>query len=264
MNKKYLFEFENFKKMRKKLQSQQNILLFLDYDGTLAPFKTDPLKAYALPQTKKALQSLLTSDRYYLNLISGRKLSELKQMLALENLNYAGSHGLEIDLNFVEEIIYPKKDQQLDYVSKKKYKEVRDKYSKLKEIKLEDKGFGLALHFKSEKKLKKHGLELKSIFKDSAYQLLLGRKVLEIRPQSWDKGKTVDFITKKIKSYYQLKDLIRIYIGDDSTDEDAFKALSDGITVYVQNEADLNTKAEYYLKNPTETAELLEFFTGEI
>lgn len=264
MTKAYLLEDSNWNKIKKRIKKAENILLFLDYDGTLAPFRADPLKASALPQIEKSLECLQASNNYYLSFVSGRKLSQLKKMLALEEVNYAGSHGLEIDLSFKKGIIYPEQENEIYQLSRKKYQQVKEKYSDVEEIKIEDKGFGLALHFTSEEKLKEVELKLKSIFKDSAYQLLAGRKILELRPRGWDKGKTVDFITAEINKYYQLKNRLRIYIGDDSTDEDAFKVLQKGITVYVQNEDDLNTEAEYYLKNPQDTAELLKKITGEV
>lgn len=264
MNKKYLLEPSNLKLLKEKVLKAENLLFFLDYDGTLAPFRKDSLKAFILPQIEKSLKLLKAKNNYYLNLVSGRKLSELKKMFYLEKLNYAGSHGLEIDLSFEKELIYPSQNSDLDSQSKKLYKMIKKKYSNLKGLKLEDKGFGIAIHFQSQEKLKEHKAKLDSLFENSAYQLLSGRKVLEIRPEFWDKGKTVDFMTKKIKANYQLNNPLRIYIGDDSTDEDAFEVIKEGISIYVQNDSNLITKAEYYLKDPADTAELLEIITGEI
>ncbi len=263
MNKKYILEEKNLKNIKALIDDAEKVLLFLDYDGTLAPFKPDPLSAFALPDSEKILKKLNQNSKFYLNLVSGRKLSELKKMIAINKAGYAGSHGLEIDLPFKDEIIYPQESEEIDVMSKKNYQKVKEKYRESNRAKLEDKGFGLALHFDSESEKEKVGSELQIIFENSAYQLLSGRKVIEIRPRGWDKGKAVNYISDQISKNQETDKFLRIYIGDDRTDEDAFKVLKDGITIYVQNEDNIITEAEYYLKNPEDTAELLKKMAGE-
>ena len=257
MNKKYIFDKKNRALIKKEISKAENILLFLDYDGTLAPFKNDPLTAFVLPEIKNSLDKLEKSSKYYLSLVSGRKLNELKKMIDLSHSNYAGSHGLEI------EVIYPYQNQKIDVLSKKNYQKVKEEFLQAESVELEDKGFGFALHFKSELKKKEAKKELKVLFENTAYQVLSGRKIIEIRPKGWDKGKAVNYITDQIKANLNLANGLRIYIGDDRTDEDAFKVVKDGITIYVQNENDLNTEAEFYLKDPSDTAELLKKFAGD-
>ena len=179
-------------------------------------------------------------------------------MLDLNRCHYAGSHGLEIEMSFAEGIIYPYQNKEIDVLSKKNYQKSKKKYLLEEDVRVEDKGFGIALHFDSEKKQVAEEKELKALFKNTIYQVLSGRKIIEIRPEGWDKGKAVNYISDQIRDNLNLDDFLRVYIGDDRTDEDAFKSLKDGITIYVQNEDDLNTEAEYYLKNPEDTAELLK------
>lgn len=263
MNKKYLLDDHNLQLFKKKIEAAENLLLFLDYDGTLAPFKADPLSACALPQIEKTLSILKRKNNYYLNLVSGRKLSELKDMLHLKEASYAGSHGLEIELSFEAEVIYPYQTKSIDTLSQKNYDRVKKDYQDLEGIKVEDKGFGLALHFETLEKQKEHQAKLESLFSDSAYQLLSGREVIEIRPAGWDKGKAVDYMTQRIKENYGIENTLRIYIGDDRTDEDAFRILNDGLSIYVQNDSNLKTEAEYYLKDPEDTAKLLKVLAGD-
>ncbi len=264
MNKKYALAEVNLKKIKNRIEGADRILLFLDYDGTLAPFKADPLSASALPEIETNLRKLENTTKYILSLISGRKLAELKKMINLKWGHYAGSHGLEIDLNFLEGIIYPYQDKEIDVLSRNNFQKIKEKYRHLADVQLEDKGFGLALHFNSKKQQERAEKELKVIFENTFYQVLSGRKVIEIRPEGWDKGKAVDYISDQIREKLDIDSYLRIYIGDDSTDEDAFKVLTDGITIYVQNEDSLNTAAEYFLKNPEDTAELLAEIAGEI
>ena len=264
MNKKYLLDAHNLQTVKKRIEAAENLLIFLDYDGTLAPFNPEPLSAYALPQIEKSLNIITKKNKYYLSLVSGRKLSELQNMLHLEDANYAGSHGLEIELSFEVEVVYPYQTKKIDTLSKKNYDQVKRDYQKLDDVKVEDKGFGLALHFNSLEKQKEHEKKLDSLFAGSAFQLLSGREVIEVRPEGWDKGKAVDYMTQRIKENFGLDSALRIYIGDDRTDEDAFEVLDDGITVYVKNDSNLNTKAEYYLEDPEDTAKLLNNLAGEL
>ncbi|RAK06324.1 trehalose 6-phosphate phosphatase [Halanaerobium saccharolyticum] len=264
MNNSYVLDEQNLNKIKNSLARVENIFLFLDYDGTLAPFKVDPLSAFALPEAESSLKKLEKSQKYHLSLVSGRKLSELKKMIDLNRCHYAGSHGLEIEMSFTKGVIYPHQKQELDVLSRKNYQKSREKYSKLDGVRVEDKGFGLALHFESENEQSAEEKKLQALFENTAYQVLSGRKLIEIRPVGWDKGKAINYISDQIRKNLEIDNILRIYIGDDRTDEDAFEVIKDGITIYVQNEDDLNTEAEYYLKNPEDTAELLKVIAGEL
>ena len=263
MNKKYILDTPNLNKVKEKIKKAEKVLFFLDYDGTLAPFQADPLSAFALPEIEASLKTLAKKQKFNLSLISGRKLNELKKMIDLNRCHYAGSHGLEIEMSFAEGVIYPHRNKEIDVLSKKNYQKSKEKYLLEEDVRVEDKGFGTALHFDSEKKQAAVEKELKALFENTAYQVLSGRKIIEIRPEGWDKGKAVNYISDQIRTSLGLDNLLRIYIGDDRTDEDAFKVLKDGITIYVQNDDDLNTEAEYYLSNPEDTAELLKVIAGE-
>ncbi|ADQ15681.1 trehalose-phosphatase [Halanaerobium hydrogeniformans] len=263
MNKKYALQKKYFQELNEKILRAENILFFCDYDGTLAPFNPVPAKAKALPESIKSLRLIAEKENYYLSLVSGRKLSDLKNMIQFENANYAGSHGLEIELLKDNQIIHPFQAQNIDQKSKEIYQEIKEKYQAESQVELEDKGFGIALHFNDEIMQKEISDEINKKLQSTNYQLLVGRKIVELRPQGWNKGKAVNFIAKKMVEQFSLNNYLKIYIGDDRTDEDAFKVIEAGISIYVQNEDDLNTEAEYYLKDPHDTAKLLELLAGE-
>ncbi|URE43302.1 hypothetical protein MUK42_08688 [Musa troglodytarum] len=90
-------------------------------------------------------------------------------------------------------------------------------------------------------------------------RLTQGRKVLEIRPTiKWDKGKALEFLLKSL-GFADNKNVVPIYIGDDHTDDDAFKVLRDrgeGIGILV-SEYPKDTNASYSLKEPYEVMEFL-------
>jgi trehalose 6-phosphate synthase/phosphatase len=72
------------------------LALLLDYDGTLAPIAPHPDLAFLPPETKNVLQRLSNHSDVYVAIISGRNVENVKQMVGIEGITYAGSHGLEI------------------------------------------------------------------------------------------------------------------------------------------------------------------------
>jgi len=86
------------------------------------------------------------------------------------------------------------------------------------------------------------------------WKMASGKKVLEIRPNiNFDKGTAVKEILKTFPS----QRLLPIYLGDDQTDEDAFRVLKgQGISVFVGT-GNLSSEADFFLKNPDEVQEFL-------
>jgi trehalose-phosphatase len=264
MNKKYLLKDRHLEYFKIRIKKAENVFLFLDYDGTLAPFHQMPEEAYALENSIEMLKKLSESEKYKINFVSGRKLSGLQKMIEMENVNYAGSHGLEVKLCFEDEIIYPFQNNDISKNNRDLYQKTKEKYEIMDDIKLEDKGFGIAIHCSSEEQKNEIASSLKAEFDETAYQVLAGRKLVELRPEGWDKGKAVEYISRKMKDHYNINDNLTIYIGDDRTDEDAFRVIESGISIYVKNDDNLETEADYYLKDPEDTAKLLIEIAGDL
>lgn len=72
------------------------LALLLDYDGTLAPIAPHPDLAILPPETKNVLQRLSNLSDVYIAVISGRGVENVKNMVGIEGITYAGNHGLEI------------------------------------------------------------------------------------------------------------------------------------------------------------------------
>ena len=80
----------------KRLKSEPSNLLFLDYDGTLAPFKINPQEAIPYPGIRKILSQLIECDKTRLVIVSGRHTREIIPLLNLDTPpEIWGSHGLE-------------------------------------------------------------------------------------------------------------------------------------------------------------------------
>lgn len=205
------------------------LLLLLDYDGTLVPIKKNPKLARLSPKRKAFLRKLAACPGVKLAIISGRKLSELKKMVGIPELIYAGNHGLEIEKD-LKLWTHP----EAVYIPLPLKKQLKRKL-RYPEILIEDKGLSLSVHYRllPPKKVPLFKKDFMRLVKPwgRTVKITGGKKVLEIRPPvDWDKGKAVKWIINRLRP----EKYFPVYIGDDKTDEDAFLALRQkGLTIHV-------------------------------
>lgn len=247
--------------MQKRL-SKKHILLLLDYDGTLTPIVETPGKALLPKRTKDLLYLLSRKNDCTVAIISGRALKNLKDLVSLKNIIYSGNHGFELEgpqIKFKRTI-----SAEYRAIIKQIKAALTKKLSSILGVVIEDKGFSLSLHYRLVNT--KTIPIVKKIFKESVNSFISqdkirissGKMVLEVGPpDEWDKGKVALWILSKLKGIHGKKPVIPIYVGDDLTDEDAFKALSHkGLTVFVGYPK--HSYARYYLKNPEEVTSFLQ------
>lgn len=251
----------NLKYILPKIEKAPHILLFLDYDGTLAPIVDRPSKAVLSLRTRLILRKLSKSKRIILSIVSGRPLRQIKKLIGLRNIYYAGNHGLEIGLGKRGYII-PEAKKSLLLIRRLK-KALSRELKPIGSLEIEDKGIVLAVHYR---RVRKNLIpQLEQIFfkttrpyhKSREIKVARGKKVLEIRPPvEWDKGRYCLYLLNRLKR--KKKSLLAVYIGDDVTDEAAFKILrKKGITIFVKGEKKTSS-AEYYLNSSREAADFLE------
>lgn len=252
---KYIFS--HCEKLSKKINAISNIYLFLDYDGTLTSIVARPELANLLPNVKSLLRKLTRNHKFSIAIISGRSIKQLRQKVKIRGIGLVGNHGLEIESPTLK-YVHP--------LAKKSISVIKDIKNRLntacKPIKgsfIEDKGLTLSLHFRLVKKKDYPALK-QSIHKvlvpyliGKKVKITRGKKVLEIRPAvKWDKGSLVDYLLRRKKRM-----ILPIYIGDDETDENAFKRLrKKGITVFV-GRRNTTSNAEYYVKDTKEVVVFL-------
>lgn len=220
--------------------------MLLDFDGTLAPLARRPALAKLSPARRKMLAGLTRRPGLKLAVISGRKLSVVRRLVGLERAIYLGNHGFEA-LAGGRYWVLP--------AARRYVKLLRRIRSSLKTslrypgLLVEDKELTLSVHFRALPPAR-----LAAFKKDftralapwrNAVKVTTGKKVFEVRPPlAWNKGKAVRWLIKRLGpgEYYP------VYIGDDRTDEDAFRALRGrGLTYRVGRPA--ATAARYHLKN---------------
>jgi trehalose 6-phosphate phosphatase len=234
------------------------ILLMCDFDGTLTPIHGDPGKCVLLPNIRNQLEMIVHSGKSHVAILSGRSLSDIQKRVPIKNIYHAGNHGLEISGPNIK-YVHPKAlaaKTIIDKIRGSVEKEIAD----IEGILIEKKKFSFTLHYRMANKA--DGAFVRKTFykiisentQEQTVAILKGKKVLELTPNvSWDKGKAALLIIRHLE-----KTCLPIYIGDDVTDESAFKALSEGgITIRVG--ISKKTAAQYYLKNQRESLQFLHY-----
>lgn len=253
----YFFEKKSFNRFRNKIKQYPWIALFLDFDGTLVPIQKDPAQCFLSGRIKKQLKLIADSTHFYIIILSGRSLSDIKKRVGIKKIYYGGNHGLDISGSGMR-YTHPEAQKTKSIINAIE-RRLKKEIAKIKGAWLENKKYSLSLHFRSVtatdipliKKIFRNTVD--EFLKKNLLSVIKGKKVLELVPAvSWDKGKAVFLILQRLKHK-----CLPIYIGDDQTDETAFRALNKkGITIRVGKSA--KTDASYYLKSQREVSEFLK------
>jgi trehalose 6-phosphate phosphatase len=236
----------------------RHLAVFLDYDGTLTPIVSQPEKALLSDSMRQTLQALAT--RASVAILSGRDLDDIRNRVAIDGIVYAGSHGFDIagprGLQRQEGTEFL---PALDVAEK----ELRERLADSAGTLIERKRFSIAVHYRKVMesdfpKLERAVSEVAARHRE--LRRIDGKKVYELLPDiDWDKGKAVLWLLETLG--LERADVRPIYIGDDQTDEDAFRALGQfGVGILV-TEKPRHTAASYSLKDPREVDRFLRKLT---
>ncbi|MFO7932744.1 MAG: trehalose-phosphatase [Bacteroidales bacterium] len=235
-------------------------VFFLDYDGTLTPIVKDPSGALLQDDMRDLLRGL--SRLYTVAVVSGRDMSDIMQFIRLDGIIYAGSHGFRIsgpDGLYMEhekaKTLLSRLDEFEKHLKKTLEKEIQG-------VEVERKHFAIALHYRNAppKSLERIRKEVNGLIgNEREFKTGRGKKILEIKPAlEWHKGKAVEWILDNLDLSDHDK-FIPVYIGDDVTDEDAFRTISDrGIGILVGTHS-MPSAAHYQLGNVEEVKKFLHY-----
>jgi trehalose 6-phosphate phosphatase len=238
------------------LKTAPSSVLLLDYDGTLAPFHVDRNRAFPYPGAISILENIARSDSTKVIIISGRPIVELRVLLApMNNLEMWGTHGLERQLSNGSYSCIPINEEDEVALTKAHEWIVAAGLLSRVEIKLG----GIAIHWrglspaeaKSVQSLTVDGWT--KIAEQSRLKLLQFEAGLELRVSHPDKGDAVMSILADLEPGAPVA-----YLGDDLTDEDAFRVLNGyGLTVLVKDTY-RETNADTWIRPPQELIDLLK------
>ncbi|XP_028795352.1 probable trehalose-phosphate phosphatase F [Neltuma alba] len=261
----------------------KKIAMFLDYDGTLSPIVDDPDCAFMSEAMRSVVRDV--AKCFPTAIISGRSRDKVYDLVKLTELYYAGSHGMDIigpachNLSNSHPDSVKSTDQQgkeitlfqpargflpmIDEVFKRLVEISKD----IKGAKVENHKFCVSVHYRNveENNWTLIGQLVHDMLKDyPLLRLTHGRKVLEVRPViDWNKGKAVEFLLDSL-GLSERDDVLAIYIGDDKTDEDAFKALRESRGGYgiLVSSTRKQSNAFYSLRDPSEVKKFLEMLVN--
>ena len=252
---------KSFEKIESRFKDKE-VVIFFDYDGTVTPITSHPKDAILSEDMKNTLIKL--SNQCTLAVISGRGLNDVKSLVGIKGIHYAGSHGYEIEGPSIKMEYEPALEfvEIFDVLERELTKELQSVEGAL----VERKKFSIALHYRNVPASQAHLVEKaadKVVNEHPKVRKTYGKKVYELQPNlEWNKGKALEWLSEAL--HIEKKGSEIFYIGDDITDEDAFNAIKTyGIGILVGSD-DRNTGAQYKLKGVDETLRFLEILSSSI
>ncbi|KAI3693444.1 hypothetical protein L6452_33279 [Arctium lappa] len=272
--KKHPSALETFDEMIVRAKGKK-IVVFLDYDGTLSNIVPNPDEAFMSNKMRRVISEV--SRCFPTAIISGRSRDKVYEFVKLDDIYYAGSHGLDIaapfqcinevgqnqfvDKNGDEVVLFQPAQKYLPSIYKI-LDVLKEKTRNINGVMLENNKFCVSVHFRhvSDKDFLLLDELVKSVVDDfEEFRLSKGKKVFEIRPDiEWDKGHALEYLLETL-GYGSSNDVLPIYIGDDRTDEDAFKVIKKrgkGYSIVVSS-TPKETMALYSLWSPSEVKKFL-------
>jgi trehalose 6-phosphate phosphatase len=247
---------ERFEEIVGKIENK-GIAVFLDYDGTLTPIVDDPEKALLSDAMRDTLIEL--ADHLPVAVISGRDRPDVQRLVGIKSIFYAGSHGFDIAGPDGMET-GPEKGKGFLPVLNQAEKELKDTINAVSGVWVERKRFSIAVHYRKVQesdvaKVKQAVEEVSALHPDLRESG--GKMIFELQPKmDWHKGKALTWILEEME--IDKSDVVPFYIGDDVTDEDAFRSLKGKGIGLVVMDPPRDTDARYRLKDTDEVERFLK------
>lgn len=231
--------------------------VFLDYDGTLTPIVDDPDEARIPERTRATIEALAAVT--LVAVVSGRDLDDVRAKVGVEGLAYAGSHGFDI-------LHADGSHQQVatDYLDAldRAHHELERRLAEIPGARIERKRFAIAVHDRAvdDPDLRERIAEVVAELAQQETELRPtgGKRIHELRPDfDWDKGRAIETLLAELGA----EGRVPLYLGDDLTDEDGFRAVKThgGVAVVVRGEdADRMTFADAALETTDEAERFLD------
>jgi trehalose-phosphatase len=221
---------EDLERLSERLLAPPRLLVACDFDGTLAPLAPSPESA-ALPAATSAVLRQLTASGVHLAILSGRALADVQDRVGVPVDCFAGNHGLEMAGHGLDGDRAPAGALQPRLATLADQLDRRLRH--LPGVLIENKRLSLSVHYRRVApdqwpEVTRAATEVAAT--DNAFRLQAGHRVAEILPAlPWDKGEAL----KQIAGRLGIPRSAVMYLGDDTTDEHAFRAIPNGTSVSV-------------------------------
>jgi trehalose 6-phosphate phosphatase len=237
--------------------------VFLDYDGTLTPIVDRPEDAVISQGMRNAVRRL--AQRCTVCVVSGRDRRVVQELIGLDDLIVAGSHGFDIWIP--GGTIGREEGAEFETLLDEVKERLHEGLDPIKGALVEPKRSSVAAHYRlvSDEERPRVKEVVDTILAEYPDELKVtpGKMVYEIQPKlDWDKGKAGLYLLEVLR--LDRDEVVPLYLGDDITDEDAFEALADrGISILVGSPDDpevagRTTAADYILLSAEEVRQFLD------
>lgn len=231
--------------------------VFLDYDGTLTPIVAHPEDAVLSDEMRDTIRRL--AKVCPVAVVSGRDLSDVRGRVGLEDIVYAGSHGFDIAGPDGLRRENPEAQDVLPVLDEAEA-ELREQLAGIEGAEVERKKYAIAIHYRNTSEADVADIEGAVDRTQSSHSKLRkehGKKIFELQPDiDWHKGRAVTWLLRELD--LDKSKVLPIYIGDDVTDENAFRSLRGRGAGIVVGDEGRESAAQYELENPAEVASFLD------
>ena len=241
------------------LAQRSTAALFLDYDGTLTALAPRPEAARLSEAARQALEQARRTPNVDTVIVSGRSLEDLQQMVGVPGLTYVGNHGFEIE--------GPGISYRHDGAAR--FRSTLDAVAAELEglgiagAWVERKGMTLSYHVREVPPGQRRAAERRAeaICRRRRLRVRGGKCVVDVRPPfEWHKGHAVLYVLVRRHGADWISKVRALYIGDDVTDEDAFRSLRGiGRSIYVAQHPASGVSADFRLPDPDAVLQLLRW-----
>lgn len=250
---------EDFSRWLRRFIGDHRVALFLDYDGTLTPLVDHPDHAVLSPEMHRVVETCAHREDTDVAIISGRSVNNVAAIVDIPDLIYAGNHGLQI----VGPGMPHFRHEDLQYYQDR----MRQLAKELQPLAtdgawVEEKGPTLTFHVRAVSEPRSSALaeDARRIISEAGLQPRDAHAAVEARPPiGWDKGRAVLHVLRERYGAAWSERVRVIYIGDDETDEDAFRFLSGLAITFRVGSPDLLTSATRHLPNVEAVRALVEW-----
>jgi trehalose-phosphatase len=253
----------------------------LDVDGTLAPIAPRPEDAAVPAETRRVVAALAALPDVHVVLVSGRAAADARRMVGVANVWVIGNHGFEAVSPDGGEMEQPELEPWRSPIARAA-RRIAPLVAPVPGVLLEDKGWTLSIHYRlADSKVVPRLIEsVERVAEPLGLRVGRGKMVVEVRPDvRVDKGTAVLRLAAELGALPGKENGTvaeddgslsptddggsALFMGDDRTDEDAFRALrsrsSRVVTVRVTNGEDIATAAEFSVEDPAAVRKLLEW-----